>query len=76
MFVPLAHLRYFDGAEILLNNNGIDPLVVRPMWFVRGSEPVRGREVMMPPLTMDVKQIGALLPGGVPASRVDGLLIE
>ncbi len=76
MFVPLAHLRYFDGAEILLNNNGIDPLVVRPMWFVRGSEPVRGREVMMPPLTMDVKQIGALLPDGVPASRVDGLLIE
>ena len=76
MFVPLAHLRYFDGAEILLNNNGVDPLVVRPMWFVRGSDPVNGRQVTMPPLTMEVKQIGALLPDGVPASRVDGLLLE
>ena len=68
MFVPLAHLRYFDGAEILLNNNGVDPLVVRPMWFVRGADPVRGTRSDVPPLTMDLKQIGDLLPDG----RADG----
>lgn len=76
MFVPLAHLRHFGDAEIVLNNNGIDPLVVRPVWFVRGSRPVRGREVTMPPLTMEFKQIPELLPDHIPASRVDGLLIE
>jgi hypothetical protein len=42
MFVPLAHLRYFNEAEIVLNNNGIDQMVVRPTWFVHGASRFAG----------------------------------
>jgi hypothetical protein len=76
MFVPLAHLRHFNEAEIVLNNNGIDQMVARPTWFVHGSQPVRGRDVIMTPLTSEVKPLAELAPDDVPLSQIDGLLIE
>ena len=76
MFVPLAHLRYFNEADIVLNNNGIDQLVARPTWFVHGGQPVLGRDVIMPPLTSALKRLAELLPEDVPVSHIDGLLIE
>ncbi len=76
MYVPLAHLRHFDFGELVLNNNGIDAMTVRPVWYVRGAGPVPGRALTLAPLTMEFQQIRDLLPDGVPAARVDGLHIE
>jgi hypothetical protein len=76
MFVPLAHLRYFAGGEIVLNSNSIDPVVVRPTWFVHGGAPVRGPDIAMAPLAADMKQLAELVPDGVALSQIDGLVIE
>lgn len=76
IFLPLAHLRLFDVGEIVLNNNGIDPLVVRPTWYVTGSDPVGGRPITIPPVTMGFHNLRELLPEGLTAERVGGLSIE
>ena len=76
MFVPLAHLRYFDFGELVLNNNGIDPLTVQPIWFVTGSTPVPGRPVEIAPLTMKFTEISDLLPDRIPPARIDGVRLE
>jgi len=73
MFVPLAHLRLFDSGELVLNNNGADPMAVQLTWYVRGTDPVAGPPLTIAPQTMVINQIESLLPARVDRSRVEGM---
>jgi hypothetical protein len=76
MFVPLAHLRRFDFGEIVLNNNGVDPIAIAPVWFIEGKAPVEGRTLTLPPETMQYVNLNDLLRFPVPTERIGGLAIE
>ena len=76
MFVPLAHLRHFDSAEIILNNNGTDALVAKPTWYLDGRRPIRGKDVSLSPQTMRFVRFEELLPSGLNLNTIAGLLVE
>ena len=75
-FVPLAHARYFGDAELTLANFGPDPIVVNPVWLVRGNDTVEGPPITLPPHVPQFLQLARVLPEGVTLATVDGLFIS
>jgi hypothetical protein len=73
MFVPLAHARYFGGAEVVLNNNGLSPREITSTWYVGGRKPIVGRPITVPPGQAQFVDLTRLLPHGVSLREVEGL---
>ena len=73
MFVPLAHARYFGGADLMLNNRGVVPHEVTPTWYIEGRGAVVGATFTLPAHQANFHSMEEFLPRGVRLADVGGL---
>lgn len=76
MFVPLGHLRYFGGADLMLNNRGTEVSDVLPTWYVEGRDPIDGPTIHLPASRADFYNIEQFLPSGVRLNQITGLQLS
>jgi hypothetical protein len=72
MFVPLAHVRFFGDAALVLNSRSIADKLVTPIWYVDGQGTVVGNPILFEPGVKYV-QLRDLLPDRVKLANLNGL---
>ena len=75
MFVPLAHVRYFGAADIVLNSRSVESKTAVPTWYLEGRRVVVGDPIVMTP-GVEFVPLQTLLPAGVTLSEVTGLSLS